>query len=173
MTTTTTQSFDHQNFSPVTGVRASVRNVFGSLATVLLFGTLLFVSSAAPSAADMRGDQFVTMMDGNALSGTDAAGTPFNLYFLPGGQATYTSRAATVPGTWELDRDGDVCMHWQGHVGPMTGCFVAASEGDKVTWRPKSHHGETLATFLWRKPVESRRDPMMRHGEHKDHRNRF
>jgi hypothetical protein len=31
---------------------------------VLLFGTLLFISSMTEAAADMRGDQFITMMDG-------------------------------------------------------------------------------------------------------------
>ena len=87
MTATTTWRFGRKNdFADAprriernaAATRGGARSVLGPLSTVLLFGTLLFISSAATSAADMRGDQFITVMDGNMLSGTDAAGAPFN-----------------------------------------------------------------------------------------------
>lgn len=158
MTATTTWRFGRQNeFADAirqiernaAATRGRVRTVWGPLLTVLLFGTLLFNSSVATSAADMRGDQFITMMDGNMLSGRDAAGSPFNLYFLPGGQATYTGRTGTdVQGTWRLDENGGVCMRWPRHVAPMSGCFIVTTHGDKVTWLSRRHGGGVYQTFL-------------------------
>jgi hypothetical protein len=130
--------------------RGRVHSVWGPLLTVLLFGTLLFVSSVATAAADMRGDQFITMMDGNMLSGRDSAGVPFNLYFLPGGHATYTGRTGTdVEGTWRLDQAGHVCVRWPNHNEPMSGCFVVTVHDDQVTWRQNRYNGGTIVkTFL-------------------------
>jgi hypothetical protein len=82
---------------------------------ILLFA-LVAMGAAAPAAAEpqaVRGDRFISMMDGNTLSGTTAAGTAFNLYFLPGGTATYQDAAGTRDsGTWHLDEAGDVCVAW-------------------------------------------------------------
>jgi hypothetical protein len=137
--------------------RGRARTVCGSLFTILLFGTLLLVSSVATSAADMRGDQFITMMDGNTLSGTDAAGSPFSLYFLPGGQATYTGRAGSdIQGAWKLDKDGDVCVRWSPRVEPVTGCFVVTTRGDKVTWRSKRRRGVVVETVLKARTIDPR-----------------
>jgi hypothetical protein len=137
--------------------RGRARTMWGSLFTVLLFGTLLFVSSVATSAADMRSDQFITMMDGNTLSGTDAAGSPFSLYFLPGGQATYTGRAGSdIQGAWKLDKDGDVCVRWSPRVEPVTGCFVVTTRDDKVTWRSKRHRGDVVETLLKARTIDPR-----------------
>ena len=166
MTATTTWCFGRWgNFSgavnriernaAVTGART--RTVWGSLSTVLLFGTLLFISSVATSAADMRGDQFISVMDGNTLSGTDAAGAPFHLFFLPGGHATYTGSAGTdVQGTWELDKVGDVCVRWPRRIEPIAGCFVVTTHDDKATWRSNRRRGEVLETFLKTRTIDHR-----------------
>src|SRR5215470_1791174 len=37
----------------------------------------------------LTGDEFITVMQNNTLSGTTVAGDAFNVYFLPGGTATY------------------------------------------------------------------------------------
>jgi hypothetical protein len=122
---------------------------------VLLFGALLFISSMAEAAADMRGDQFITVMDGSTLSGTDSAGSTFNLYFLPGGHLTYAGRAGTsVYGTWNFDKDGDLCVRLPRHVDALKGCFAVAVDGAKVTWRAKhlsgsaQLRGSVVETFI-------------------------
>src|SRR5262245_27487576 len=122
----------------ITRVMRASRRINMAVTQPVLFGTMLFVSSLTTAAADMRGDHFVTMMDGNVLSGTDKAGSPFNLYFLPGGEATYVARGGTpVYGRWQLDKDGDVCVQWPRSTDVMRGCFDVTVDGAKVTWRAK------------------------------------
>jgi hypothetical protein len=133
----------------------------GPLWMVLLFGALLFVSSLTGAAADMRGDQFITLTDGNALSGTDSAGSAFSLYFLPGGEVTYVGPAGgEVYGTWDLDKDGDVCLRLPHRVDAMNGCFAITVNGAKVTWRAKhlpgsaQRRGSVVETFI--RPASNR-----------------
>jgi hypothetical protein len=135
-------------------IRAS-RHINVVIAQLLLFGIMLFVSSLTTAAAEMRGDQFVTMMDGNALSGTDNAGSPFSLYFLPGGEATYIARGGElVHGRWQLDKDGDVCVKWPRPTEAMRGCFDVTVDGAEVRWRAKrdsesrTSSSEIVKTFL-------------------------
>src|SRR5215813_7250168 len=97
---------------------------------------LLAMSGTETLAGGMRGDQFITTMDGNTLSGSNTAGLAFNLYFLAGGTATYTNVAgARVQGRWELGRDGAICIHWPVRVDAMEGCFRISFDGDDVIWR--------------------------------------
>jgi len=131
-----------------------------SLWTVLLFGALLFVTSMPDAVADMRGDQFITMMDGNTLSGSDSAGS-FNLYFLPGGQLTYVGHAGKeVYGAWRLDKDGDICLRLPHGADALNGCFATSVDGTRVTWRAKHRavdaqlRGSVVETFI--KPVSHR-----------------
>jgi hypothetical protein len=97
---------------------------------------------ATSSAADRRGDEFITTVDGNSISGTGADGRAFNLYFLAGGLVTYTSiGGANVSGTWQRNRDGDVCIKWPERVDAPKGCFWISFDGDTVIWRNKSVSG--------------------------------
>lgn len=106
---------------------------------------VLAAAAAAPAAAEpqaVRGNQFITMMDGNTLSGTSAAGTAFNLYFLPGGIATFQDAAGTRDsGTWRLDEAGDVYVAWQNAADRQDGCFRVTVDGGKVTWEGKEGGG--------------------------------
>src|SRR5262249_60524787 len=82
----------------------------------VLFAFLAGVAALPAAAAprQVQGSQFIEMMNGNTLSGTNAAGQAFNVYFLPGGVATYQDASGTRdPGTWHLDKDGYVCVAWQ------------------------------------------------------------
>jgi len=93
-------------------------------------------------AEDLRGDGFITTLEGNAISGTSAGGLIFNLYFVPGGQVTYSNLAGmTANGTWHLDRDGDVCMRWLKPVYALEGCFRFSFNGDSVVWSSKATSG--------------------------------
>jgi hypothetical protein len=70
---------------------------------------LVVAATAAPASAEpqpVRGDQFITMMEGNTLSGTTAAGDAFNVYFLAGGTATYQDATGTRDaGSWHIDKE--------------------------------------------------------------------
>jgi hypothetical protein len=106
---------------------------------------LAIVTAAMPAAAapqTVRGDQFITIMQNNALSGTNAAGQAFNIYFLPGGAATYQDSNGTRDGgSWHLDKEGDVCVAWQNPADRQEGCFHVTVDGSKVAWEGKAGSG--------------------------------
>jgi len=101
---------------------------------------------ALPAFGDprpVRGDQFITMMQSNTLSGETAAGTGFNVYFLPGGMATYEEKGGKRDsGTWHLDKEGDVCVAWRDPAEQERGCFRVTVDGDKVAWEGKEGGGQ-------------------------------
>jgi len=111
--------------------------------------TMVLLASAAaaqltvalPDAAlakSLRGDAFITAMDGNTLTGKMADGTKYKLYFLPGGQATIQEGSAEPQhGSWSLDKSGDVCLKWPSAVASEDGCYRVDVVGHKVTWSNK------------------------------------
>ena len=111
--------------------------------------------TAQAASQHIQGDQFITTMEGNTVSGRNANGTAFNIYFLPGGEVTYSDKAgATDKGTWHLDKDGDVCVAWQNPADAQEGCFRVMADGEKVLWRGKQGslrevlRGGVTETFL-------------------------
>lgn len=103
---------------------------------------LLLISPVMTSAEESRGDQFVTTMDGNTVSGANAAGFAFNLYFLAGGRVTYVNIAGMrVDGTWRLSQNGNVCIQWPRRVEAIEGCFRMSIDGDKLIWRSEQFNG--------------------------------
>ena len=109
---------------------------------VLVFGAALAV--ALPAHADiLQGDRFITAMKDNTVSGRTAAGTSYNLYFLPGGAVTYSDAVGhRVGGRWRLDRAGDVCVSWHGDTALPTGCYRVRADDRRVTWSTKDAHGD-------------------------------
>ena len=111
----------------------------------LAVAALVLAAGALPAAAapqPVKGDQFITMMNGNTLSGTNAKGQAVNIYFLAGGVATYTDASGTRDsGSWHLDKDGDVCVAWQNPADRQEGCFRVTVDGSKVAWEGKSGSG--------------------------------
>ena len=114
----------------------------------LQFSGILFavaVWTAAPAAGaplPVRGGQFISMMQGNTLSGTNASGATVNIYFLAGGIATYEDTTGTRDsGSWHIDKDGDVCVAWQNPADRQEGCFRVTVDGSKVTWEGKGGGG--------------------------------
>jgi hypothetical protein len=108
--------------------------------------TVLFLASAAVAllanapaeAKALRGDAFITAMDGNTLTGKMVDGTPYKLYFLPGGQATIQEGTGQPQsGTWSLDKSGDVCLKWPAAVAAEDGCYRVDVVGHKVSWSNK------------------------------------
>lgn len=112
----------------------------------MLFAVVVLSAPMAAYAESqhIKGDQFITAMEGNTLSGKNANGAAFNIYFLPGGEVTYTDKAGvTDKGAWHLDQDGDVCVAWQNPADAQEGCFGVWADGEKVVWQGKhgSHRG--------------------------------
>jgi hypothetical protein len=109
--------------------------------TMAAFGAALILLSVPAEAKDLRGDAFITAMNGNTLTGKMADGKRFKMYFLPGGAAT-VQRGTGEPeaGTWRLDDAGDVCLKFPEDVGE-SGCYRVAAEGHKVTWSNKDSTG--------------------------------
>jgi hypothetical protein len=106
-------------------------------AVILALGVVLTASQPAP-AEILQGDRFITAMKDNTVFGWTMAGTAYNLYFLPGGPATYADAAGRhVGGRWQLDRSGDVCIAWNGDTPLRAGCYRVQIDGRRVTWRNK------------------------------------
>ena len=77
--------------------------MFKSLVLAAL-GAVVLLAGVPAEAKPLRGDAFITAMQGNTLTGKMANGTPYKLYFLPGGQATIQEgKAEPQSGTWSLD----------------------------------------------------------------------
>jgi hypothetical protein len=110
---------------------------------VLFAAFVISVPIAAHAESQhIQGDQFITAMQDNTLSGTNASGSAFNIYFLPGGEVTYNDKAGvTDKGTWHLDKEGDVCVAWQSPAEAPEGCFRVSTEGNKVMWHDKQNGG--------------------------------
>ncbi len=101
-------------------------------------GAVALLASVPAEAKSLRGDAFITAMDGNTLTGKSADGTPYKLYFLPGGQATIQEGSGQPQyGHWTLDKSGDVCLKWSGDVASEDGCYRVEVVGHKVTWSNK------------------------------------
>ena len=93
-------------------------------------------------------------MEGNTLYGKMTDGTPYKLYFLPGGQATIQEgKAEPQHGAWSLDDNGDVCLKWTGDVASESGCYRVDVVGHKVTWSNKDG-SQKARLFGGVKPLE-------------------
>ena len=111
--------------------------MFNKLA-LAAFGAVALLASVPAEAKSLRGDAFITAMDGNTLTGKMVDGTPYKLYFLPGGQATIQEGThQPVSGTWSLDKSGDVCLKWPAAAVSEDGCYRVDVVGHKVSWSNK------------------------------------
>jgi len=112
--------------------------------TILLaFGIAVSAASVPAGAEILEGGSFITAMKDNTVSGKTAAGTAFNVYFLPGGMATYTDAAGVQDnGRWRLDPNGDVCVAWHSAGASPQGCFRVVVDGRNLSWEEKTTHGD-------------------------------
>src|SRR5256885_13636363 len=95
-----------------------------------LLAMLVTLSPAAAEATVLRGDAFITAMNGNTLAGKDLNGTAFKVYFVPGGQATIQEGSGKPQfGSWSIDKSGDVCVKWGPGVTASAGCFTVRADG--------------------------------------------
>jgi hypothetical protein len=110
-------------------------------------GAVALFAAVPAEAKDLRGDNFISTLNGNTLVGKQADGTPYRIYFVPGGGATMQQGAhEPLFGKWELDKAGDVCLKWPSGGGVENGCYRVSFNGSKVTWSNKdgTHKGGLL-----------------------------
>jgi len=114
--------------------------------TFVLACTVLLAAALPAHALVLQGDRFVTAVKDNTVSGRTAAGTAYNLYFLPGGAATYSDAAGhREGGRWRLDQAGDVCVSWHSNLAMPAGCYRVRADGRSLVWgNDSAHTGETL-----------------------------
>ena len=110
--------------------------LLSAFAILAIVGT---VTDALAEPQALQGDQFMSMMQSNTLSGTTDAGHGFNIYFLPGGTVTYQEASGTRDsGSWHLDEADDVCVAWKHPAEQKDGCFHVMIDGNKITWDCKA-----------------------------------
>jgi len=115
------------------------------MSTFVLACTVLLAAALPAHALILQGDRFVTAMKDNTVSGRTAPGTAYNLYFLPGGAATYSDAAGhRESGSWRLDRVGDVCVSWHGNAALPAGCYSVRANGRSLVWGNDSTHTDEM-----------------------------
>jgi hypothetical protein len=126
---------------------------------ITVFCLMLPAMPASAAPEPLKGQRFIDVMSGNTLSGETVEGTPFNMYFLDGGEVTYDDASnARDHGRWWMDPDGDVCLRWEGYDRQRDRCFAVSVEGDHLFWRDKGASGEGVLrggvgdTFLQPRP---------------------
>jgi hypothetical protein len=93
-------------------------------------------------AEPLVGDNFISVMQGNTLSGTSQMGVKYNIYFLPGGDVSYQDASGRVDkGNWTIDPDGDVCIKWKAPSNLAHDCYKVDIDGTKVSWKGKTGAG--------------------------------
>lgn len=104
-----------------------------------------FVGAARAEPERLIGSKFITVMQGNTLSGETSKGVAFNAYFLPGGSVTYDDAGgAKDTGTWRLDKAGDVCVVWRNLRQGREDCYRVTLEGRRLSWTGKSGGGSGI-----------------------------
>ncbi|HEY4163983.1 MAG TPA: hypothetical protein VGM59_13040, partial [Dongiaceae bacterium] len=118
--------------------RRSFQRSIMKLLTSCILAAFVVLAAAPAEAKSLRGDAFITAMNGNTLYGKAVDGTPYKLYFLPGGQATIQEgNGEPLRGAWSLDKNGDVCLKWPDTAASEDGCYRVDVVGHKVTWSDK------------------------------------
>jgi hypothetical protein len=122
-------------------MRAKLQRVT-SLACLIAF--MLIVAAPAQSTV-LKGDLFVEVMNGNTLSGFTLKGVPFNLYFLPGGSATYDEKGGISDiGRWRMSKAGRVCVTWRKWQPGREHCYMVRLKGRTITWTGTGGSGSGL-----------------------------
>jgi hypothetical protein len=107
-----------------------------------------------PGAGAMTRDScFVEALKDNTASGKTATGMRYNLCFVEGGEVTYADAGGRHDsGTWQINENSDVCLHWRNLVAPIDGCFNVTLHVHGMTWA----QGGGKIRFLLRGGVTSR-----------------
>jgi len=110
-----------------------------------IVGIAFFVLAGSESWAQgkqLKGTMFVTVMNGNTISGTTAENIEFKAYFLSGGNATYEDAAGNRDrGRWYIKREEQVCVTWEKRKNGLEQCAIVTLDGHNLSWKGKGGSG--------------------------------
>lgn len=103
----------------------------------LIFGLLSVSAVTAGAASDqLRGTQFLYVLNGNTLAGTNDQGTAFHAYFLAGGTATYEdAEGFRDVGEWTVREDTLLCVRWRHMENGAERCGTASLSGKTLIFK--------------------------------------
>ncbi len=91
----------------------------------------------------LRGTMFMSLVNGNTISGTMKDGTGFKAYFLSGGIATFVNeKGFRDTGDWRIDEDDRVCVTWKKMNDGAERCATVWLAGDKLRLEGNVRVGE-------------------------------
>lgn len=115
---------------------------------IRLIALLVMFLPIAPNGAfadsqQVKGSEFVTIMNGNTLLATNKAGVKFKAFFVSGGIATYEDETgARDQGSWRIRDDQEVCVTWKKIEDGKERCARVFSGGGELTWKGDNISGE-------------------------------
>jgi hypothetical protein len=112
--------------------RIPMVRMIGKLVALYSVAILLSVPAVTAAAASeqLRGTQFLYVLNGNTLTGKDEKGVFFFAYFLAGGGATYEdSTGFRDVGEWTVRADTFLCIRWQQRGDNAEHCGTASLSG--------------------------------------------
>ena len=110
--------------------------------TILTLAAAMVLLVSQAQAERLHGDNFISVMQGNTLSGKTQMGVNYSVFFLPGGEVSYQDQTGRIDkGNWSIDPDGDVCIKWRPPSNLANDCFRVDINGRKVSWTGKTGSG--------------------------------
>jgi hypothetical protein len=108
------------------------------LAVTMALTSIALAWPLAGNAEQLKGTNFINVVQGNTLVGNASDGARFRVYFLPGGMVTYQdNRGKNDHGTWMLDKNGDVCVTWSSLLAGKQNCYQVNIDKSHVIWGNK------------------------------------
>ncbi|MGI9478487.1 MAG: hypothetical protein ACR2PI_17425 [Hyphomicrobiaceae bacterium] len=110
-----------------------------------LFAAALLLTPTYGNAQErqVKGSEFVTIMNGNTLSATNKAGVKFKAYFVGGGIATYEDEKGTRDhGRWRVKNGEEVCVIWKMVNNGQEHCARVYVSGNEILWKGEHISGE-------------------------------
>ncbi len=113
------------------------------IAFVVAAALLFTATSAFAQSRQVKGSEFITIMNGNTLSATNKAGVKFKAYFIAGGIATYEGEdGMRDQGKWRINNNDEVCVTWNSIAEGQERCARVYENGNELTWKGEHVSGE-------------------------------
>ena len=113
------------------------------LATLLIMFLPVASSNTFADSRQVKGSEFVTIMNGNTLLATNKAGVKFKAFFVSGGIATYEDEAGERDqGSWRIKDGEEVCVTWKKIEDGQERCARVYTNGSELTWKGENISGE-------------------------------
>lgn len=112
------------------------------VASLIMFLPMASIGAFA-EAKQVKGSEFVTIMNGNTLHATNKAGVKFKAFFVSGGMASYEDETgARDQGSWRIRDDQEVCVTWKKIEEGKERCARVFANGGELTWKGDNISGE-------------------------------